>query len=112
MKRALSLTLCLLLLLTACGSAETADTAADAVNTDTLEIVETETEEAPDLPADLTFGGATFTFGVAYRLLYRRLLPIRQAICPPVRFFRGFRLSILALKSTFLCGHISIQKTL
>ena len=64
MKRALSLTLCLLLLLTACGSAETADTAADAVNTDTLEIIETETEEAPDLPADLTYGGATFTFGV------------------------------------------------
>ncbi len=64
MKRAISLTLCLLLLLTACGSAETADTAADAVNTDTVEIIETETEEAPDLPADLTFGGATFTFGV------------------------------------------------
>jgi len=64
MKRTLTLTLCLLLLLTACGNAETAETAADAVNTDTAEIIETETEEVPDLPADLSFSGSVFTFGV------------------------------------------------
>ena len=64
MKRTFSLALCLLLLLTSCGSTESvgADTSSGADTT--VETVETETEEKPDLPADLTFGGASFTFGV------------------------------------------------
>ena len=64
MKRTFSLALCLLMLLTACGNAESAETENTAANADVPETVETETEEVPDLPADLAFGGSVFTFGV------------------------------------------------
>lgn len=64
MKRTFSLMLCLLLLLCACGDAETAETQGTAAAETNAETAAPETEEKPDLPADLTFGGASFTFGV------------------------------------------------
>ena len=64
MKRTFSFALCLLMLLTACGNADTVETDNTALNAETAETVLAETEEKPDLPADLSFGGSVFTFGV------------------------------------------------
>ena len=62
MKRTFSLALCLLLLLTACGDTENTTPETAAAVEDTVESVET--AEVPDLPSDLSFDGAAFTFGV------------------------------------------------
>ncbi len=64
MKRTFSLAICLLLLLTACGNADVSETENTEVNAGVQETAATETEEVPDLPADLAFGGSVFTFGV------------------------------------------------
>ena len=64
MKHTIGLVLSLLLLLTACGNADTAVDDNTAVTQETAEQTETESKETPDLPADLAFDGAVFTFGV------------------------------------------------
>lgn len=64
-KRTLALLL-LAAMLAACAAKDnttTADTENPAVDTESVPEV-TETTEVPDLPADLSFDGATFTFGV------------------------------------------------
>lgn len=64
MKRTISLALCLLMLLVSCGNSADVETSANVSNDTTADTIETETEEALGLPADLSFGDATFTFGV------------------------------------------------
>ncbi len=64
MKRTISLALCLLMLLASCGNGTSTETTANVNGETAADTTPTETEEALGLPADLSFTGSTFTFGV------------------------------------------------
>jgi len=77
MKRISTLILCMLLL-TACGNAESAETETVSAEQETAETIETVKKEEPDIPADLSFDGASFTFGVCYNVNARNLIVMEE----------------------------------